>query len=162
MLKAKQPFSPEIFISHRLEYWVPRKSPQITQSKLNWTYSGIGLTFRAYGVGWGGCDLLYEWISWGKENMWLILKLNRGMISWSDSQRHLKQMHRWKRRGHGSPTYLSDVDIRRITNVKRSFGQLLPGSRLVHPKSKKSSKNGRRSACMNKGSACMHEQGAHG
>lgn len=82
--------------------------------------------------------------------MWLILKLNRGMISWSDSQRHLKQMHRWKRRGHGSPTYLSDVDIRRITNVKRSFGQLLPGSRLVHPKSEKSSKNGRRSACMNK------------
>lgn len=94
--------------------------------------------------------MLYEWISWREENMWLILKLNRGMISWSDSQRHLKQMHRGKRRGHGSPAYLSDVGIRKITTVKRSFGQFLPSSRLVHPKSKKSSKNGRRSACMNK------------
>ena len=34
--------------------------------------------------------------------------------------------------------------------VKKSFGQLLPSSRLVQPKSKKSSKNSRRFACMSK------------
>jgi len=73
-------------------------------------------------------------------------------LSWSDSQGSLalKTNGRRKRRGHGRPAYLSEVDIGRITTVKKSFGQLLPSSRLVQPKSKKSSKNSRRFACMSK------------